>query len=159
MHIQFGRNSSNSGFRLEATAELNQPRERLFEFFADAFQLESITPPWLHFHVVTAGPIRICAGTLIDYKLRIHGIPLTWQSRISVWDPPHRFVDEQVRGPYRHWHHEHLFESTQSGTLTRDIVDYSVPGGRLINRLFVQPDLIKIFTYRCNKLQELFGAC
>lgn len=95
-------------------------------------------------------------GTLINYKLRVRGIPLSWQSRISVWEPPLRFVDEQVRGPYRLWHHEHVFEEVNGGTLCRDCVDYAVYGGRLINSLLVQPDLTTIFSFRQQKLRELF---
>jgi ligand-binding SRPBCC domain-containing protein len=136
--------------------ELQRPRETLFAFFSDAFQLEALTPPWLRFHVVTAAPIELKQGALIDYKLRIRGVPLRWQSRISVWEPPHRFVDEQMRGPYRHWRHEHLFESTASGTFIRDIVHYSVPGGRIVHALFIRRDLIRIFTYRGLRLRELF---
>jgi ligand-binding SRPBCC domain-containing protein len=136
--------------------ELPSPREKIFGFFSDAFQLEALTPPWMNFHVMTAAPIQLEAGTLIDYKLRIHGIPLRWQSKISVWEPPHRFVDEQLRGPYRRWHHEHVFEETPNGTCVRDVVHYAVPGGSLIHSLFVKPDLMKIFAYRCSKLRELF---
>jgi ligand-binding SRPBCC domain-containing protein len=144
------------GFRLETVQILRQPIDRIFEFFADAFQLETLTPRWLRFIVLTPAPIVIRAGTLIDYRLRLHGIPVRWQSRISVWEPPFRFVDEQVRGPYRRWHHEHVFESTEQGTRCRDIVDYEVPGGRLIDNWLVRPDLLKIFAYRQQRLRELF---
>jgi ligand-binding SRPBCC domain-containing protein len=95
---------------------------------------------------------------LIDYRLRLHGIPLRWQSRIEVWDPPHRFVDVQTRGPYRHWRHEHLFEAARGGTICRDIVDYEVPGGWLIERLFVRPDVARIFKFRQRRLEQLFAA-
>jgi ligand-binding SRPBCC domain-containing protein len=128
----------------------------VFGLFSDAFQLESLTPPWLHFSVITPKPIQIAAGALIDYHLRVRGIPIRWQSRISVWEPPFRFVDEQTRGPYRYWHHEHVFEPANGGTLCRDIVDYAVYGGTLINTLFVRRDLLKIFAYRRNKLAEMF---
>jgi ligand-binding SRPBCC domain-containing protein len=111
----------------------------------------------MHFRVVTPAPIRIEPGTVIDYQLRIHGIPLRWRSKIAVWEPPQRFVDEQVRGPYRRWHHEHLFDETPGGTRIRDIVHYAVPGGRLVHALFVKPDLLKIFAYRTKRLRELFG--
>lgn len=145
------------GFLLESDQELRHPRQRVFDFFSDAFQLEALTPPWLKFQVVTPAPIRIQTGTLIDYRLRIHGLPLRWQSRISQWEPPFRFVDEQIRGPYRRWHHEHLFEETSAGTLVRDVIHYEVPGGRLIDRWFVRPDLQKIFTFRTEKLRALFA--
>ncbi len=156
--LQIIPNPTGPGFRLEAAAELTCPRADVFDFFSDAFQLETLTPPWMHFHVMTPAPIRLEAGTLIDYKLRIHGFPLRWRSKISVWEPPYRFVDEQLLGPYRRWHHEHLFEETPRGTLVRDVVHYAVPGGRLVNALLIKPDLTKIFAFRTAKLLEFFGT-
>jgi ligand-binding SRPBCC domain-containing protein len=100
--------------------------------------------------------MHIVAGTVIDYRLWVHGVPVRWQSRISQWDPPWRFVDEQTRGPYRRWHHEHVFEAADGGTLCRDLVDYEVYGGSLINFLLVRPDLFRIFAFRQRKLRELF---
>src|SRR6476660_6116148 len=120
-------------FQLKASQFLPFPQDHVCEFFADAFKLQSLTPAWLHFSVVTPPPIRIAAGTLIDYRLKIHGVPLRWQSRISVWEPPWRFVDEQTHGPYRRWHHQHEFEPADGGTVCRDTVDYEVYGGSLIN--------------------------
>jgi len=143
--------------RLTAAQWLPRPRDEVFAFFSDAFQLEAITPPLLRFQVLTPPPIVISAGTVIDYRLRVHGIPLRWQSRISVWEPPLRFVDEQVRGPYRCWRHEHTFEESAGGTLCRDVVDYAVVGGRWIEALFVRRDLLRIFAYRQAKLAEVFA--
>lgn len=120
----------------------------VFEFFSDAFNLEAITPPWLNFRVLSEPPIAMRAGTLIDYKLRLHGLPIRWRTRITVWDPPHRFVDEQLRGPYRLWRHEHTFVGDGDETLVRDQVDYRVPGGALVHRLFVARDVRAIFSYR-----------
>lgn len=145
------------GFRLQAQQFLPVPRDELFQFFADATNLQRLTPPWLHFSILTPAPIAIQAGSLIDYELRLHAIPLRWRSRISVWEPPHRFVDEQVRGPYRRWHHEHVFEPSEGGTICYDTVDYNVLGGRLIHHLFVRPDLLKIFAYRQYALREMFS--
>jgi ligand-binding SRPBCC domain-containing protein len=150
--------SPNGGFRLEATQFLPQPRDRVFSFFSDALELEKLTPPWLKFSVLTPLPIPIAAGTVIDYRLKLHGIPIRWQSLISSWEPPSRFVDRQVRGPYRRWNHEHTFESVDGGTLCRDIVDYDVIGGRLVHALFVRPELLKIFAFRHEKLSALFGG-
>jgi ligand-binding SRPBCC domain-containing protein len=156
--ITIGASPDGAGFRLEAAQFLPQPRERIFELFADAFELEKLTPGWLKFSVLTPAPIRITAGTLIDYQLKLHGIPIRWQSVISSWNPPSRFTDSQTRGPYRRWHHEHIFESVEGGTLCRDIVDYDVIGGRPIHAIFVRPDLLKIFAFRQERLDEMFRA-
>ena len=132
--------------------------QQVFEFFSDAFQLETLTPEWLHFSILTPPPIRMAAGTVIDYWLRVHGIPIRWQSCITRWEPPLQFVDQQMRGPYRLWHHQHVFEAVDGGTLCRDVVDYSVYGGSTINALFVRRDLLRIFEFRQSKLKELFSC-
>ena len=129
----------------------------MFDFFSDARRLEEITPPWLHLLVQTPRPIAMQSGTLIDYRLRLHGLPLRWRTEISDWEPPFRFVDCQLQGPYRLWRHEHTFEERDGGTLVRDRVDYAVPGGWLIERLFVRPDLKRIFAYRHERLLKLLG--
>lgn len=136
---------------------LPRPRKEVFAFFADAFNLQKITPPFLNFVVLTPKPIRMRAGTLIDYKLRLRGIPINWRTLITVWEPPVRFVDEQLRGPYRQWLHEHTFEERDGGTLMHDKVRYSVPGGALVERLFVRRDVQRIFDYRAERMEELLG--
>lgn len=130
--------------------------EEVFFFFADAHNLERLTPPWLRFEVLEPAPLELTAGTLIDYRLRLRGIPIRWQSEISVWEPPHRFVDEQRRGPYRFWIHEHTFTSRDGGTLVGDAVEYDLFCGPLINRFFVRRDLEKIFAYRHRVLESVF---
>ncbi len=134
------------------------PPAELFPFFADATNLEKLTPPWLSFKILTPTPIAMSAGTLIDYRLRVHGIPLRWRTRINIWQPPHRFVDEQIRGPYRQWIHTHTFEPRDGGTLACDHVRYAVPGGALVNRLFVRRDVERIFAYRHERLRERFSS-
>jgi ligand-binding SRPBCC domain-containing protein len=156
--IEFLPSPRGKGMRLQAVQVLPRCRREVFEFFSDASRLEILTPPWLSFSVRTPAPIQLASGTLIDYRLRLHGVPLRWQSRISVWDPPYRFVDEQTRGPYRHWHHEHIFEEGPEGTICRDLVDYEVFGGWLADRFLVRRDLAKIFRYRQHKLDELFSV-
>jgi ligand-binding SRPBCC domain-containing protein len=131
--------------------------EELFGFFGDATKLDALTPPWLHFHIVTPAPIRMRPGTLIDYRLRVHGLPVRWRTRINVWEPPHRFVDEQLRGPYRQWIHEHTFTAHDGGTKVCDRVSYAVPFDLLTHRLIVRPDIEKIFAYRSRELLKRFA--
>jgi len=135
---------------------LKRPPDEVFSFFSDARNLERITPPWVRFEMLTPGEIPMRVGTLIDYRIRVHGVPLRWQSEITAWEPGRRFVDEQRRGPYRLWIHEHRFSDKNGGTLITDIVTYAVPGGPLVNKLFVANDVAKIFEYRKRKLEEIF---
>ncbi len=139
---------------------LDKPREVVFPFFADAHNLDRITPPWLHFRIVTPPPIKMKKGTLIEYRLRLHHIPISWKTELSVWEPPFRFVDQQIKGPYKVWIHEHTFEEKDGGTLVRDEVTYAVPGGIIepvIHALMVGPDVRKIFAYRQETIREIFS--
>jgi ligand-binding SRPBCC domain-containing protein len=148
-------------FTTEMTLE--RPVDTVFPFFSDAHNLEAITPPWLNFRVLTPAPIDMRAGTLIDYRIRIRGVWVTWRTRIAVWEPPYRFVDEQLKGPYVRWYHEHTFEAVtlpdgRPGTLCRDRVEHLSPGGPLeplVNAVFVKRDVARIFAYRSQKLREL----
>ena len=144
-------------FFLEAELWLPRPRAEVFAFFADAHNLEAITPPWLRFEVLTPRPIAMRPGTLIDYRIRIHGVPVRWRTEITGWQPPYQFVDEQLRGPYKLWHHTHSFEERDGGTLCLDRVRYSPRGGALMNWLFVRRDVEKIFAYRRRRLEQIFG--
>jgi ligand-binding SRPBCC domain-containing protein len=130
----------------------------VFGFFADPRNLDRLTPPWLHFEMRTREPVAMGAGTLLDYRLRLHGIPVRWQSRIIVWEPPYRFTDEQTKGPYALWRHEHRFDERGGGTLVKDDVEYAVPGGRFVQKLLVAPDLERIFKYRHEALEKSFSA-
>jgi ligand-binding SRPBCC domain-containing protein len=140
----------------EAEQWLPRPLDEVFTFFSDAANLDALTPSWVNFGIVTPSPIRMHAGALIDYRLRVRGIPIRWRTRITKWDPPHRFVDDQLHGPYRLWHHEHEFEPKDGGTLVRDRVRYAVLFDFLVHRFLVRPDMQKIFAYRQKKLRELF---
>jgi ligand-binding SRPBCC domain-containing protein len=142
---------------LERRVWLSQSLAEVFGFCSDAGNLEALRPSWLHFEIVTAEPITMGRGTRIDYRLRLHGAPVRWQADITEWEPPHRFVDEQLQGPYRLWVHEHTFEERDGGTLARDVVLYAVPGGWLIPELFVKRDLQRVFDYREAELRELLG--
>ncbi|MEH3054689.1 MAG: SRPBCC family protein [Patulibacter minatonensis] len=136
---------------LSRTHELEGTPEEVFPFFADAFNLEAITPPFLGFGVLTPAPIALGTGTVIQYGMRLHGIPITWVSSIQRWDPPHAFVDTQLRGPYRFWHHTHRFEALPGErTLMRDDVRYALPLPPLgeLALPFVRRDLERIFDYR-----------
>jgi ligand-binding SRPBCC domain-containing protein len=139
---------------------LPRPVEELFVFFSDASNLDRITPPWLRFRILTPTPVRLRQGSLLDYRLRWRGLPLRWQTEITVWEPPVRFVDTQRQGPYRQWIHEHRFEAHQGGTWMADRVDYAIPGGYLepaLHGFLVGPDVRRIFEYRRRVLLELFG--
>jgi ligand-binding SRPBCC domain-containing protein len=140
----------------ESTLWLPRPREEVFAFFADAANLEAITPPWLHFHVLNPALV-IQRGVLIDYRLSLYGIPLRWQSEISRWDPPISFVDEQRKGPYRRWVHTHTFADERGGTRVGDSVEFDVPFGWLVGR-FVQRDVNRIFAFREQALRQRFGS-
>lgn len=145
------------GFQLQTEQVLPAEISEVFDFFADARQLERITPPWLNFRITTPTPIEIRKGTLIDYRLRLRFIPIRWRTLISEWSPTSYFVDEQLRGPYRLWRHLHEFEPHDDGTLVRDTVHYRVAGGRLVERLFVRSDLRRIFEYRYTQLARIFS--
>lgn len=149
--------AADGTFVLNTVQEIPRPLMEVFAFFGDACNLEALTPPWLNFRILTPRPIGMQAGTLIDYRIRLHGIPIGWRTRISVWEPPHRFVDEQLRGPYSRWHHEHRFETTAAGVRMTDIVHYRVCGGRPIERLFVRGDLERIFAFRRAAVARLLG--
>ncbi len=148
-------------FALERTQDLASPLEALFPFFADAHNLEELTPPWLAFRILTPAPIVMRPGVLIDYRLRLHGVPLRWRTEITAWEPPVRFVDEQLRGPYRLWVHEHTFAPIPGGTRCLDRVTYAPPGGPLagvIDALFVRRELRRIFDHRAQVMARRFGA-
>jgi len=144
-------------FTLTTAITLPRPIDEVFAFFSDAHNLEQITPAFLKFRVLTPPPIIMQDGTLLDYRLSLHGLPITWRTLISHWQPPFAFEDRQLRGPYRQWVHRHTFESVKGGTLCRDRVDYQVPGGKLVHRLFVQSDVRGIFEHRQNQLARILG--
>jgi ligand-binding SRPBCC domain-containing protein len=147
---------------LERSQRLELPPERAFEFYGNALNLEAITPPWVGFRVLTPGPIEMRPGALIDYRLRLHGVPVRWRTRIAVWEPPLRFVDVQVRGPYALWEHTHEFEPVAGDAVViRDRVRYALPFGwvgRLVHRLFVARDLERIFDFRTRAVASALVA-
>jgi ligand-binding SRPBCC domain-containing protein len=126
----------------------------VFAFFGDARNLNRITPPWLRFKIHGDGPFAVRPGTCIDYSLRLHGMPFAWRTEITVWDPPHQFVDEQRQGPYHWWIHTHTFTPVDGGTEMADEVRYCPRGGALPHWLFVRRELRRIFTYRHRALHD-----
>ncbi|MFT7464774.1 MAG: ligand-binding SRPBCC domain-containing protein [Pseudohongiellaceae bacterium] len=144
-------------FELKREITVAKPLSVVFDFFSDPHNLEAITPPWLHFNIRSLSDPAVCEGTKIQYGLRVHGLPLRWTSRISSWEPPHRFVDEQLRGPYRLWVHTHTFEARGAETFIGDHVRYAPLGGWLADRLLVRADLKRIFDYRQQRIGELLG--
>jgi ligand-binding SRPBCC domain-containing protein len=137
---------------LERRQRVGVPIDEAFAFYGEARNLERITPPWLGFEVTTPTPIEMGVGTLIEYRLRLHRVPVRWRTRIEAWDPPHRFVDVQIKGPYSLWEHTHTFKADEPGaTIIEDTVRYAIPFGPLGNladRLLVRRDLRQIFDYR-----------
>ncbi|CAI8056558.1 hypothetical protein GBAR_LOCUS30816 [Geodia barretti] len=144
-------------FRFNSQVILQHPREQVFEFFSQAENLNFLTPPWVRFSILTPPPIEMKTGTLIQYRIRVHGIPIRWDSEITQWDPPFRFQDTQRRGPYSQWVHSHIFEEVPEGTLVIDEVEYRVPGGRLVNWLYVAAELRRIFNHRLVNPPKLPG--
>lgn len=145
---------------LDYELKLPAPRDQVFAFFSDATNLERITPPELKFHIISALPLEIKAGALIDYKLGIFGMSFHWTTLISAWNPPHQFVDTQLKGPYALWEHTHTFEELpDGGTLARDHVVYKLPLSPLGDVAFplVKKQLTRIFAYRQEKMVETFG--
>lgn len=152
-------------FLLLREQRVPHPRDEVFAFFSDPRNLGRITPDWIHFRMER--PLtRMTEGTIIDYRLRIRGIPLRWRTRIAEYEPPHRFVDVQVRGPYALWRHEHTFEAVEGGTLVRDRVEYALHWwsggrtalGRLVHGLVVRPDIERIFDHRRAVLDGLLDG-
>ena len=143
----------------ESQVWLPAPREKVFEFFSKAENLQKMTPSWLNFKILTPMPIKVKQGSLINYRLKLFGIPIHWKTEISLWEPPHRFVDRQINGPYQTWIHTHRFESIDRGTLMADLVEYMPKGwflAPLMNRLFVKRNVKKIFDHRREEILKIF---
>jgi ligand-binding SRPBCC domain-containing protein len=131
-----------------------------FAFYGDAANLEQITPPWLRFRVLDPRPEALSAGTRLQYSLVLHRVPIRWTTEVRIWEPPHHFVDFQVRGPYRVWEHTHTFEPVEDGTLITDQVRYAIPYGplgTLAHVAFVRRDLRRIFDFRRDAVAALLA--
>jgi ligand-binding SRPBCC domain-containing protein len=143
------------------TQTIAAPLDQVFHFFADAGNLQQLTPPWLHFEILTPLPISMHSGTIIQYALRIRGIPVYWTTAIPEWVPSVRFVDVQLSGPYRLWHHTHEFQSCAEGTRMTDVVHYKLRYGLiglLLHRFWVRRELDRIFDFRHHAIARRFSA-
>jgi ligand-binding SRPBCC domain-containing protein len=154
-----------TSYELRVALDLPCRRPVVFDFFADAGNLEELTPPWVHFRIQTPLPLTMRQGALLDYRIRLHGVPVRWRTEITAWDPPLRFVDRQLRGPYLLWNHEHTFTElpppAETVTRVEDRVLYAVPGGPLaplVNAVLVAPDLRRIFRYRQRRIVEMLAG-
>jgi hypothetical protein len=147
-------------YTLQWESFVPKPISAVFDFFSQVENLERITPPWLHFRILTAPPIEIRPGAKIIYRLRVHGIPLQWATEIESWNPPFDFVDVQAKGPYKLWRHTHRFSEVDGGTRIVDTVNYALPLGPLgwvVHKLLVARDLSAIFNYREQRVRTLLG--
>ena len=149
-----------SPYTLHRELEVSKPPGAVFDFFAKAENLEALTPPWLHFRILTPLPIEMKAGATIAYKLRVRGFPVSWLTEIVEWNPPFEFIDVQTEGPYKLWRHTHRFREVPGGTRIEDEVRYALPLGplgTLAHRIQVAGDLAKIFNYRAEQIKILLG--
>lgn len=142
-------------YELKSHLRLERGLHDVFPFFSNPRNLEALTPSFLNFRVLRMSTDEIGEGTEIDYSLRLRGIPIRWRSQITDWNPPFGFVDTQIKGPYRYWHHVHGFQSDGAATIATDHVTYAVFGGGLVHRWFVRPELERIFDYRKARMAAL----
>lgn len=148
--------------QLEYETRIDAPLTEVFDFFSRAENLQALTPPYLHFKILTPLPIVMGQGILIDYQIKLLGIPFKWRTEISVWEPPMKFVDRQLAGPYAHWVHTHEFRAEGNLTYMKDTIAFRSPGGRFLewipHLLFVKRSVNAIFQYRQQALNALFPA-
>jgi len=150
-----------STFTFRAEQYIRRPVDEVFAYFGRAENLQELTPAWLHFKILSVDPNPIRKGTLIRYSLRWRVFPIRWTTEIIEWDPPHRFVDLQLKGPYRLWHHEHRFVAEGDGTRIFDEVQYELPFGfigSLVHRLKVKQDVAGIFAYRKQAVERALAS-
>ena len=148
-------------YQLTCQMLVSKPLAAVYEVFENPYNLKKITPPWLSFSVSSKDKVVMRQGAEIDYRFRWFVLPMRWRTLITAYNPPHDFVDEQMRGPYLMWRHRHTFEATSEGTLVKDTVDYVLPFGLLgaiAHWIMVEAQLIMIFRFRQKALNELWGG-
>jgi hypothetical protein len=148
-------------YTLERVQRVPRPRTEVFRFFADAANLERLTPGFLSFRIMTPLPIAMQPGALIDYRIALFGLPMTWRTLIESYSPGEQFVDVQLKGPYKRWHHTHTFRDVPGGTEIRDHVEYALPLGplgRIAHALMVKRTLARIFDHRARVMADMFGV-
>ena len=146
-------------FKLETKQFIRRPLEEVFGFFSRPENLVVITPAKLHFEILTPSPLEMKQGAVIDYTIKLSKVPIHWRSLITTYDPPFKFVDEQIKGPYSFWHHTHIFKEVPDGVEIYDEVHYSIPFGPLgsfLHALWIKKDLNHIFEYRKDVIENLF---
>jgi ligand-binding SRPBCC domain-containing protein len=134
--------------------------DKTWDFFSRAENLARITPAWMHFRILTPGPLELKQDSLIDYRIRMHGLPMLWRTRIIDWNPPYQFIDLQIKGPYTLWHHQHTFKACDEGTACTDRVMYKLPGGPvgpMVHALQIRRMLGEIFRYRRKVIRKELG--
>lgn len=147
--------------QLEQEQRVSAPLDEVFAFFGRPENLARITPGWLGFRILTPSPVAMREGAIIDYEVKLGPVPTRWRSMITTFDPPHRFVDEQLDGPYSFWHHTHEFEASGDETIIRDRILYLMPFGplgRLARALVVRRQLEAIFTHRQKVIEDVFPS-
>jgi ligand-binding SRPBCC domain-containing protein len=152
---------SMAAFIFRAEQFVPRPLDEVFEFFSRAENLQQLTPPWLNFRILSVEPATVREGTLIRYSLRWRVFPIRWTTRITDWEPPHRFVDLQLKGPYKLWRHEHRFVAEGEGTRISDEVHYILPFGilgRIAHSMKVKSDVEAIFAYRREVVSRVFAS-
>lgn len=150
-----------AAYTLHRETWIPAPLPQVFDFFSRAENLAALTPPWLGFRILTPPPIQMQQGARIAYKLRVHGLPIRWVTQIEQWNPPHAFIDVQLKGPYKLWRHTHRFVVIENGTLMADMVEIALPFGLIGSiawRLRVRNDVKRIFDYRANAIRQHFPA-
>ena len=147
-------------YKIETSQYIKRSLAEVFDYFSRPENLAEITPSELNFRILTPQPLEMKQGTIIDYTIKLFKIPIHWRTLITVFEPPYRFVDEQIKGPYKLWHHTHIFKEITGGVEIHDSVSYSIPFGllgRLLHAVWIRRDLERIFEHRKNVIDQIFS--